>query len=69
MGVGLVYGILGVARPLVEASTGLFIPLRPPGTLEWIYVGAVVLAGMILGLVPAVKAYRTALHDGLAVRV
>jgi putative ABC transport system permease protein len=68
-GVALVYGALAVLQPLVEARTGLFIPIRPPGSLEWMYLGAVVVAGLLIGLVPAVKAYRTALHDGLAVRV
>jgi putative ABC transport system permease protein len=68
-GVVLVYGALAVLQPVVEARTGLFIPIRPPGSLEWIYLGAVVVAGLLIGLVPAVKAYRTALHDGLAVRI
>lgn len=68
-GMALVYLLLVFAQPLVEAQTGLFIPIRPPGSVEWLYVGAVVLAGIVIGVVPAAKAYRTALHDGLAVRV
>jgi len=68
-GVLLVYGALAALQPLVEAQAGLFIPIRPPGILEWIYLTSVIVAGFLIGLVPAVKAYRTALHDGLAVRV
>jgi hypothetical protein len=33
------------------------------------YIGAVIILGFVAGLVPALKAYRTALHDGLSVRV
>ena len=68
-GLALVYALLSVAQPLVEAQAGLFIPIRPPGSIELLFLGAVVLAGFLMGFVPALKAYRTALHDGLAVRV
>ena len=68
-GLTLVYALLAVAQPLVEAQAGLFIPIRPPGSIELLFLGAVVLAGFLMGFVPALKAYRTALHDGLAVRV
>ena len=68
-GLTLVYVLLSVAQPIVEAQAGLFIPIRPPGSIELLFLGAVVLAGFLMGFVPALKAYRTALHDGLAVRV
>ena len=68
-GLVLVYALLSAAQPLVEARVGLFIPIRPPGSVEWLFLGAVVTAGFLMGFVPALKAYRTALHDGLAVRV
>jgi putative ABC transport system permease protein len=68
LGVCLVYlGILVFQGP-VEARFGLFVPLRPLGSLEWIYLGAVVAAGFLIGLVPALKAYRTTLSDGLSPR-
>ena len=69
LGLALVYALLSAAQPLVEAQVGLFIPIRPPGSVEWLFLGAVVTAGFLMGFVPALKAYRTALHDGLAVRV
>ncbi len=67
-GLVLVYGLLTAGQPILEAQTGLFLPIRPPGSLEWTFLGAVVAAGFLMGFVPALKAYRTALHDGLAVR-
>ena len=29
-------------QPIVEAQVGLFIPIRPPGSVEWLFLGAVV---------------------------
>ena len=68
-GLALVYVLLSVGQSLVEAQVGLFIPIRPPGSVELLFIGAVVTAGFLMGFVPALKAYRTALHDGLTVRV
>jgi putative ABC transport system permease protein len=67
-GVAVVYGGLALAQPWVESQFGLYLPIAALGALEWIYLGAVVAAGFLIGFVPALKAYRTALHDGLAVR-
>ena len=68
-GLALVYGLLAAGQSIVEAQVGLFIPIRPPGPIELLLLCAVVTAGFLMGFVPALKAYRTALHDGLAVRV
>jgi len=68
VGVGLVYGSILLFQGPVEERFGLFIPLRPLGPLELGYLGAVILAGFIIGLVPAIKAYRTTLTDGLSPR-
>jgi len=68
-GLALVYALLAAGQSIVEAQVGLFIPIRPPGPIELLLLGAVVTAGFLMGFVPAFKAYRTALHDGLAVRV
>ena len=68
-GLAMVYVLLSVGQSIVEAQVGLFIPIRPPGSTELLFLGAVVTAGFLMGFVPALKAYRTALHDGLTVRV
>jgi len=68
LGVGLTYAGILVFQGPVEARFGLFIPLRALGSLEWIYLAAVVLAGFLIGLIPALKAYRTTLTDGLSPR-
>jgi len=69
LGVGLVYGGLIGLQPWLEGRFGLQIPIRMLDQVQLMYVGAVVVLGFAAGLVPAIKAYRTALHDGLSVRV
>lgn len=69
--VGMVatYGLLLVGRGIAERHFGIFIPLTAPQRLEWIYLGGVIVAGVLVGLIPAWRAYRNALQDGLAIRL
>jgi len=69
LGISLVYSLTALLQPLVEQEFGLYLPIKPLGTTEHLYVGAVVLAGLVIGFIPAWKAYRNALSDGLSVRV
>lgn len=69
LGMAAVYALLLVAQGPVEQQFGLHIPIRAPGRIEFIYVGAVIVAGFVMGLIPAWKAYRNALNDGLSVRL
>ncbi len=69
LGVGLVYLLIWLARGPVERSFGLVLDLRPLGGLEIAYVAAVIAAGFVLGAVPAWRAYRNSLADGLSPRV
>lgn len=69
LGTALFYGALLIARPLVEDSLGLVLPLRMLGATEFYYLGGIVLAGLLIGLLPALRAYRNALADGLTIRV
>lgn len=68
-GLALVYGGLTIAQPIIEESTGLFLPISAPALLEYVYLGGVIVAGFLIGLVPAYRAYRNALVDGLSVRI
>jgi putative ABC transport system permease protein len=68
IGVGLVYLLLFALQVPVEQRFGLFLAIRPLGAAEYAYLGAVIGAGVLLGLVPALRAYRNALVDGLSVR-
>ena len=69
LGVVLVYGGVLLLQPTIEQLYGLHIPLKPFSAAEYRYLAIVVVAGLIVGLIPAWKAYRNALSDGLSVRV
>ena len=58
-----------LARPLIETQFGLFIPLGWPAVREFAVLAAVVAAGLMAGLVPALRAYRYSLADGMSIRL
>lgn len=69
IGLALLYAGLFVAQPLVDAAFGLWLPIEPPSLREfWVLLG-VVAAGAIVSLVPAFRAYRMSLADGMMVRI
>ncbi len=68
-GVALVYTLLLLGGGIAERHFGLFIPITAPQKLEWMYLGGVVVAGVLVGLVPAWRAYRNTLQDGLTIRL
>lgn len=68
-GFALVYGLLAVGQGLAERHFGIYIPVTPPGKVEWLYLAGVVVAGVLVGLVPAWRAYRNTLQDGLTIRL
>jgi len=68
-GLILLYLGLYVAQPLIDSAFGLWIPIDPPTLREvWVLVG-VILAGAIVSMVPAIRAYRMSLADGMMVRI
>ena len=68
LGVAFVYAGLFLGQGPIEQRFGLHLTIRPLGTTEWGYLAIVLLAGIIIGFVPALKAYRTSLVDGLSPR-
>lgn len=68
-GLAMLYVGLFVAQPMIDAAFGLWLPIEPPSMREvWVLMG-VIAAGAIVSLVPAVRAYRMSLADGMMVRV
>jgi putative ABC transport system permease protein len=68
IGVAAVYGGLFLAQGPIEQRFGLHIALHPLRATEWAYLTVVVGASLLIGFVPAWKAYRTSLVDGLSPR-
>jgi putative ABC transport system permease protein len=69
LGVALVYLLLLAGQGVAESHFGIFIPITPPQRLELLYLGGVLVAGVLVGLVPAWRAYRNTLQDGLTIRL
>ncbi|MEM8577947.1 MAG: ABC transporter permease [Pseudomonadota bacterium] len=68
LGLALLYAGLFALRPALDAAFGLWLPVGLPGAREWAMLGGVVLAGAIVSALPAVRAYRISLADGMQVR-
>ena len=68
LGLGLLYLALAAVQPVVDAAFGLYLPVDPPALRELIVLAAVVAASAIVSLVPALRAYRLSLADGMMVR-
>ena len=68
LGVAMVYAMLIIGQQPIEQRFGLHLAIRALGSAEWLYIAVVLVAGIIIGFVPAIKAYRTSLVDGLSPR-
>lgn len=66
LGVAFVYAGIALAASAVEARFGLALASGPLGRVEWGYLALVVSAGTLVGVLPAWKAYRASLADGLS---
>ncbi|XBQ16161.1 MAG: ABC transporter permease [Oceanicaulis sp.] len=69
IGAGLTYGGLALGAPIVEARFGILLPELLPGAYDGLIVLAVTGAAALLGVIPAWRAYRNSLADGMTVRV
>ncbi|MEM9439493.1 MAG: ABC transporter permease, partial [Pseudomonadota bacterium] len=68
LGVVLLYVALLIIRPLVDAEFGLYLEIGWLSQRELLSLLAIVIAGLLAGLLPALRAYRLSLADGMMVR-
>lgn len=68
LGVLLLYASLYLLQPVIDRLYGLQIGIDPPTSREWLMLGAIVLAGILAGLIPALRAYRLSVADGMTIR-
>ena len=66
-GVALVYAMLAMAQPLVLEKSGLYLEIGMISGREWMLLGAVAVAGILVSIVPAYRIYRYSLADGITV--
>ena len=68
-GVALIYALLVLLKGFIESNFGLYLPIQAPTRTAYLYLVAVVAASFLIGVVPALRAYRNSLADGLTVRM
>jgi putative ABC transport system permease protein len=69
LGIFLLYAGLLMLQPLIDRAYGLHLAIDPPRLREWLMLGAIAVAGIAAGLIPAVRAYRLSVADGMTVRI
>ncbi|MBC9252357.1 peptide ABC transporter permease [Pseudomonas alcaligenes] len=69
LGLTLLYLGIAASQGYVQAQYGLFLPLALPSGYEWSLLGAILAAALLMGSVPAWRAYRQSLADGLSIRL
>lgn len=68
LGLGFLYVGLNISQPILDSAFGLWLPIDAPTLREVWVVVAVVAAGAIVSLVPALRAYRMSISDGMMVK-
>jgi len=68
LGFILLYGALLILQPYIDSSYGLHLAIDPPQPREFVTLAAIVIAGIVAGLLPALRAYRLSVADGMTVR-
>lgn len=68
LGVAMLYLVLAIVRPLVDAHFGLYLEIGWPESRELAALLAVIVAGLLAGFVPALRAYRFSVSDGMVVK-
>ncbi|UVO18683.1 ABC transporter permease [Stutzerimonas stutzeri] len=69
LGLALLYVGIAVAQAPLQQFYGLYLPFGWPSGYEWRLLGAILLVAVLMGAVPAWRAYRQSLDDGLSIRV
>ena len=69
LGLALLYLGIAASQGHVQANYGLYLALNAPSGYEWALLGAILGAALLIGSVPAWRAYRQSLADGLSIRL
>lgn len=69
IGIVIVHLLFAGVAPMLQARYGVSFGAGGPGLLDLYVLGAVTLASLLIGAVPAIAAMRRSLADGLSVRL
>lgn len=69
LGVGFLYGLLFLGQPVIEDHFGLLLSIRMLSMREWLMLAGILAGALVMGLLPAWRAYRFSLTDGLSMKI
>ncbi|CAH1535679.1 ABC-type antimicrobial peptide transport system, permease component [Vibrio owensii] len=69
VGVAGLYSMLALLQPIIQQSYGIHLTLTALSPYEWMLLGFVQGAGIVIGFIPAFRAYRQSLSDGMTIRI
>jgi putative ABC transport system permease protein len=68
LGAGAMYLGLALLRPFIETKFSVDLAVSGIESQDLIFAGCLLLVGCLVGIVSSLKAYRSAMHDGLGTR-
>ncbi len=69
LGCALLYLGLFASQSAIDQAFGLWVPINAPTEDEALLIFSVIIAGAFISLVPAIRAYRMSVSDGMIVNV
>ncbi len=69
LGVSLTYCWIWLLQPVMTSRFGIQLAIGSLSLHEWQLIGAILLTGLLVGLVPGLQAYRNSLSDGMSIRL
>ncbi len=69
LGAALVWVLVLMLGPWLQANYGLTLASGPPGAAEWRLLAGIIAVGVAAGLLPGWRAYRLSLADGMTPRL
>ncbi len=69
IGLSMLYAIQLAARPLLQDLFGIYLAINAPTAYELTLIAAAFGTGILMGLLPAYRAYRYSLADGMTIKI
>ncbi|MGF1786147.1 ABC transporter permease [Photobacterium swingsii] len=69
LGTIMLYGLLFLAQPFILTHFGMYIEITPLNIYELTLLAVVQVAGILVGIIPAIRAYQHSLSDGMTIKI
>ncbi len=66
--IALLYVLLFIAQPLIDAAYGIYIPISVLSSNELLIIPLVIFAALFVSIIPCYRAYRFSISDGLSIK-